>query len=120
MSRASAALLLLILAAPALSRAAVSRGNQFVSANQQYSVELSRTPEDKVLVAVFDISKEPKALHWSRAIEWQPPHPFWTSPGSGVYEIKALVTSDGATVVLRDHYNTSGDKNGIRFLRRAE
>ena len=116
MSRRLAAILLLFLTALNLSHAAFPLAPQFISANKQYSVELSRIPENKILVAVFDISKEAKTLHWSRQIEWQELHPFANGPI--VHEIKALVTNDGSTVVLRD-YQGSEAKNGIRIMRQG-
>jgi hypothetical protein len=112
-----AVLFLVILSAAGPSFAAIPPGMQSVSANEQYAIELSRTPDNKILVSVFNVSKEVKTLHWSRQIEWEEPHPFFNSPG--MIEIKAHVTNDGTTVVLRD-YNAPQEKNGVRIIRRAQ
>src|SRR5687768_5058568 len=84
-----------------ISMAAGQTAREFQSANRQYSIELSKTPENKLLVTVFHATKEVKTLHWSRAVNWEPPHPEMT--GVNVHEVKALVTNDGNTVVLRDY-----------------
>ena len=89
---------------------------EFASANRQYIVELSRAPENRILVEVFRVAKEAKTLHWSRAVEWEDPHPGWNSPD--VDDVKALVTNSGETVVLRD-YSTVSHKNDVRIIRKA-
>src|SRR5687768_2852990 len=114
MPRALTALLLLS-AFPRLSIAATPSRTEFLSANLQYSVELSKTPEDKLLVTVFHATNEFKTLHWSRTVNWEEPHPL--PRGLNLHEVKALVTNDGNTVVLRDH-NTVWEKNGIRIVLR--
>src|SRR5687768_13993559 len=89
--------------------------NQFPSANRQFFVELSLTPEKDLLVAVFQTTNETKALHWSRAVQWEEPDPSWDA--LQISEVKALVANDGNTVVLRDN-NTVAEKNGIRIIQR--
>src|SRR5688500_13793333 len=98
-----------------LSISMAATRTEFVSANLQYSVELSKTPEDKLLVTVFHAANEVKTLHWSRAVGWEDPHLTRTLPN--VHVVKALITNDGNTVVLRDS-NTPQEKNGIRIIRR--
>src|SRR5687768_9372512 len=95
---------------------AAAPGTEFASANRQFFVELSRTPEKKILVSVLQATNETKAIHWSRAIDWQDEdHGFFSANVDGV---KALVTNDGNTVVLRDH-NTTAEKNGIRIIQKS-
>jgi hypothetical protein len=98
-----------------VSMAATGNRIEFASANHQYVVELSKTLEDKLLVTVFHTAKEAKTLHWSRAVNWETIHPL--PIGLNLNEVKALVTNDGNTVVLRDQ-NTVWEKNGIRIVRR--
>ena len=52
---------------------AAAPGTEFSSANREFFVELSRAPEKKILISVFRATNETRALHWSRAIEWQEP-----------------------------------------------
>ena len=98
-----------------ISIAATPAATEFLSANRQYSGELSKTPENKILVTVFHTAKEVKTLHWSRAVNWEGRDPSSTT--RNLSEVKALVTNDGNTVVLRDH-NTLQAMNGIRIVRR--
>ncbi len=97
--------------------AAMPRGNQPFSENGRYSVELTRTPEKKLIVAVFQHTNSLKGLLWSRPIDWEEWHPDWSS--TSVHEVKALVTNDGKTVLLRD-WGTPEEKNGIRIIGAGE
>ena len=63
--------LLVLLVLCAVERASLGAAGVALSANGRYSVELSSTPEDKLLVAVVVQSKNAKTLGWSRAIEWK-------------------------------------------------
>lgn len=96
---------------------AASGADDFRSANGRYSVEFSRNPEGRVLVAVFQHTNDLKGLSWSKSIDWQEPHPGWNSPV--VSEVKAHVTGDGKTVILRDRA-TPQEKNGLRIVRADE
>jgi hypothetical protein len=81
-------------------------------------VELSRNAEGQLVVAVFQNTNNSKALSWSKAIDWKEPYPGW-SGGANVGEVKALVTRDGKTVVLRD-WGTPEEKNGLRIIGAGE
>ncbi len=108
-------LLLLVIT---LQSPAAGGPGQFLSENGRYAVELSRTADDRILVTVFQKTAEGKALHWSRSVYWEPPYPGLAG-SPVVQEIKALVTNDGKSVVLRDE-NTPEEKNGINIYGRGE
>src|SRR5437868_14970253 len=90
-------------------------GTEFLSANGRYSVELSRTPDNRVLISVFKSSKEGKILDWSRAVNLEENYRGW---GPGVYEAKPFITNDGNTVLLRDE-SAPDLKRDIRIHARA-
>jgi hypothetical protein len=96
----------------ALIRACLGAPAWVVSANGRYSVDLSATVEDKLLVAVFDQTGDVKKMAWSRAIEWQLEYRVVGQVDS----VKAVVTNDGAKVVLRDFRNA---KNGVKIVARG-
>jgi hypothetical protein len=81
-----ARLLTIVLLVCAVVRASLGAAGSAVSANGRYAVELSRTPEEKLLVSVFQVAKEQKTHLWSRTIEWR-----YVMPGPGIDETKALV-----------------------------
>jgi hypothetical protein len=115
MFRIRLALLILSVALIPFANAAAP-GTEFASANRLFFVELTRTPEKKILISVFHVTNETKAIHWSRAIDWQDEdHGFFSTNVDGV---KALVTNDGNTVVLRDN-GIPSEKNGIRIIQKS-
>ena len=108
---------LLLSTFPSISMAATPPAPEFLSANHEYSVDLSKTPEDKLLVTVFHATNEVKTLHWSRTVSWERRHPWPMPTARNLDEVKALVANDGNTVVFRD-YNAPDDLNDIRVVRR--
>jgi hypothetical protein len=117
-SQAAFSLLLSILflctGLPASSTAAPA--NTYASANGRFSVELSLAHEEDLLVSILQTTNDAKGFYWSRTIKWDQPDPSWN--GLQLHEVKAFVTNDGNTVILRDNHTTS-EKNGIRILQKS-
>jgi len=109
----TARLLTMLLLLCALGRASLGAAGAAVSANGGFAVELSRTPEEKLLVGVFEVAKEHKTLSWSRAVEWQFDN---QRSGSVVYEVRPHVTGDDEKVILREYYRTT--TNGLKIVGR--
>jgi hypothetical protein len=107
-------ILFLITGLPASSTAAPA--NTYASANGRFSVELSLAHEEDLLVSILQTTNDTKAFYWSRTIKWDQPDPSWN--GLQLHEVKAFVTNDGNTVILRDNHTTS-EKNGIRILQKS-
>jgi hypothetical protein len=101
-------LISLILVCAAL-RVSLGAAGSAVSANGRYTVDLSTTPKQRLLVAAFREESEGKKLMWSRAVPWQPEHPGF-EPSA-----KALVSNDGKKVVLRERF-TGDSRNGVAIV----
>ncbi len=116
MFRRWATLCFLLVVVTASTHSAGPPGLQNLSANGQYSVELSRTPEKTILISVFELSKENKSLHWSRPVDWEEEDRGWVPT---FLEIKPLVSNDGKTVVMRDE-NSPNPKGDLFIYGRSE
>ena len=99
----------LLLAATVRPSTSAAQGNQFTSANGQFTVELSLSDEKDLLVTVLQSTNSTKSIFWSRTIEWEEPEPHWTP--MQIHEVKALVTNEGNT-------NDGGSRDGIGVFRR--
>lgn len=106
--------ILFVCAAWQISLGAAWPGTEFASEDRQFFVELSRTPEDEVLVAVHQSTNKVKELRWSRKVKIERKH-SWPSPQ--VDDVKPLITNDGNTVVLRTT-DTTAETNAIYIVRR--
>jgi hypothetical protein len=90
----------------------VPNGDEAYSSNSEYSVELAGNREEELLVAVFQHRDGNKTLVWSRLVAW-PEHQSGL-PGLVLGTIKAHITNDGKTVVLRDKEQSA--ENGVQIV----